>query len=157
LLRKHKNSMQHLTDPGRGNTGSLWPTQTIRKLYKAYTATLLLNSLTISSPSDFLRWNLPNANIPNPSFNVWLPTPTIGRISRFFGFNESRRYLLLRLFDLAYSFRIRLPLLVSAGFALFHYFSNYNLELELEIDSDEEDDEEVEIEIEIDIEDSDED
>ena len=149
--------MQHLTDSGRGNKGSLWPTQTVRKLYKTYTATLLLRSLTISSPADFLRWNLPNPGIPNSSFNVWVPTPTIGRISRFFGFNESRRYLLLRLFDLAYSFRIRLPLLVSAGFALFHYFSNYNLELELEIDSDEEDDEEVEIEIEIDIEDSDED
>ena len=144
--------MQHFMNPGGGSTGC--PTRTVGKLYNRYTASLLLTSLTISSPSDYLRWNPPNNNIPSTSFNLLVSPPTIGRISRLLGFNDSRRYVLLRLFDLAYSFRLRLPLLVSAGFCLCHFFSIYFPRVEINVELDEEDDDdEVEIEIEIDVED----
>jgi len=146
--------MQHLTKTGGGKTGSLWPTQTIRKLYKKYIATLLLNSLTIPSPSDYLRWNPPNAALPYPSFNQLVSHSSIGRISQLFGFNESRRYFLIRLFNLAYSFRVRLPLLISAGFALCHFFLtnvDFPLEVQLEIETDEEDDEEADIDVEVEV------
>ena len=139
--------MQRWANSGRGNTGGLWPTQTIRKVYNKYTTILLMNSLTISSPSEYLRWNQPNTDIPNSSFNFLVSPPTVGRISRLLGFNESRRYILLRLFDLAYSFRLRLPILVSVGYCLCHFFSIYFPRIEINVELEEEDDdEEIEIE-----------
>ena len=99
---------------------SWWPGSSVGKLNYRSTASLLLTSFTISSPSDSLRWTPPNTSL---SFLV--STPPVGRLSLLLGFNDSRRYFLLRLFDLAYSFRLRLPLLVSAGFLLGHCFFNY--------------------------------
>lgn len=122
--------MPNSTTPGRGNIENLWPNTTIRKLNR-FTASLLLHSLTLSSPSDYLRWS-PSDDIPNPSFNFLVGPPTIGRISRLLGLNEGRRYVLLRLFDLAYSFRLRLPLLISAGFCFVSYCLNYRVELIIE-------------------------
>ena len=141
--------MRRWTNSGRGDTGSLWPANTIRNVYNKYTTILLMNSLTISSPSEYLRWNQPNTDLPNSSFNFLVSPPTIGRISRLLGFNESRRYILLRLFDLAYSFRLRLPILVSVGYCLCHFFSIYfpRIEINVELEEEEEGDEEV-IEIE---------
>ena len=136
--------MPNSTSPGRGNIENLWPNTTIRKL-NGFTANLLLHSLTLSSPSDYLRWSPPD-NIPNPSFNFLVGPPSIGRISRLLGLNEGRRYVLLRLFDLAYSFRLRLPLLISAGFCFVSYCLNYRVELIIEEEGEDDGDVEAEVE-----------
>ena len=139
---------------GGGNTGTRWQwfsSNSVGKLNHRSTASLLLTSFTISSPSDFLRWTPPNA-----SASFLVPTSPVGRLSRLIGLSDSRRYVLLRLFDLAYSLRIRLPLLVSAGFLICHLFSIYTprIEINVEIVDEEDDDEDdVEVEIELNIED----
>ena len=138
---------------GGGNTGTGWPwcsSTSIGKLTNRSTAGLLLTSFTISSPSDSLRWTPPSTVA---SFLV--PAPPVGRLSRLIGFSDSRRYVLLRLFDLAYSLRLRLPLLVSAGFFLCHLFSIYfpRIEINVEVVDEEDDEDDVEVEIEFDIED----
>lgn len=141
--------MPLLKRSGGGNTGSWWPRSSVGKLNYRPTVSLLLTSFTISSPSDSLRWTPPNTSV---SFLV--STPPVWRLSRWLGFNESRRYCLIRLFDLAYSFRLRLPLLVSAGWVLCHFFSfmPFFPRVEINVEVDEEDDEEdVEIEIELDM------
>jgi len=139
--------MQLLNRSGGGNRSSWWPGSSVGKLNYRSTASLLLTSFTISSPSDSLRWTPPNTSL---SFLV--STPPVGRLSLLLGFNDSRRYFLLRLFDLAYSFRLRLPLLVSAGFFLGHCFFNYfpTVEINVELDEEEDDEEDVEIELNID-------
>ena len=136
--------MRRWTNSGRGDTGSLWPANTIKNVCNKYTTILLMNGLTISSPSEYLRWDQPNTDLPNSSFNFLVSPPTIGRISRLLGFNESRRYILLSLFDLAYRCRLKLPILVSVGWFFCHYFSIYfpTIEIDVELEEEEEDDDE---------------
>ena len=136
--------MRRWTNSGRGDTGSLWPANTISNVCNKYTTILLMNGLTISSPSEYLRWDQPNTDLPNSSFSFLVSPPTIGRISRLLGFNESRRYILLSLFDLAYRCRLKLPILVSVGWFFCHYFSIYfpTIEIDVELEEEEEDDDE---------------
>ena len=145
--------MKLLTGSSGGNTGNWWPTSSIGKLnYRSTASLLLITNYTISSPADSLRWAPPDTSV-----RFLVPTPSISRLSQLLGFNDSRHHFLLRLFDLAYSFRLRLPLLVSAGFFLCHFFSIYFPRVEINVELDEEDDDEddVELEIELDIEDGD--
>lgn len=144
--------MQLLTGSGGGSTGNWWSTSSIGKLsYRSTASLLLITNYTISSPADSLRWTPPDTSV-----RFLVPTPSISGLSRLLGFNDSRHHFLLRLFDLAYSFRLRLPLLVSAGFFLCHFFSIYFPRVEINVELDEDDDEDdVEIEIELDIEDED--
>ena len=127
---------------GGGISGTWWPWCTSNssgKIGQPSAASLLLTSFTISSPSDYLRWTPPNTSA---SFSV--PAPPVGGLSRLIGLNGCRRYVLLRLFDLGYALRLRLPLLISAGFFLCHLFSIYfpRIEINVEVVEDDIDDEE---------------
>lgn len=138
-----------------GKSGTWWPwslSNSTGKIGQPSTASLLLTSFTISSPSDSLRWT------PNTSASFSLSAPPVGGLSRLIGLSGCRRYILLRLFDLGYALRLRLPLLISAGFFLCHLFSIYfpRIEINVEVVEEEEDDfedeEQVEEEVEIDTE-----
>ena len=122
---------------GGGETGALWPWgyNSFNKKRHPLTASLLLTSLTISSPADSLRWTPPNIS----SISLSLSAPPVGRISRLLGLSGFRRYVLLRLFDLGYSLRLRLPILIFVGFLLC-YVKSINpprIEINLEIVDDE--------------------
>ena len=137
---------------GGGKSGTWWPwslSNSTGKIAQPSTASLLLTSFTISSPSDSLRWTPPNTSA---SFSV--SAPPVGGLSRLIGLSGCRRYILLRLFDLGYALRLRLPLLISAGFFLCHLFSIYfpRIEINVEVveEEDDLDDEEEVEEVEID-------
>ena len=139
----------------KGNISNVWRTSAFGKLkYRSTASLLLITSYTISSPADFLRWNTPDT-----SLNILVAKPSISTLSRLLGFNDSRRYFLLRLFDLAYSFRLRFALLVSAGFILSHFCSFLpflpRVEINIEVDEEDDDEDDIDIEIDLDVEDED--
>lgn len=83
------------------------------------------------------------------SSSIFIPTQmspdssTIGTFSKFLGLDQVFRTKVIRLLDLGYSLRIRLPLFVSAAFVLCHFISNYvpRVEINVQVIEDEEDDE----------------
>ena len=142
-------SMQLFKNSGGGNTSSYWPHYSGGKLSYRLTARLLLTTFTITSPSDCLRWTPPNT-----SLDLLVSAAPVGRLSRLLGFNESRRDFLLGLFNLAYSWRIRLPGLISAGFLVCRFFFDWIpwIEINAELEEEEEDEEEAVIELEVEVE-----
>lgn len=57
----------------------------------------------------------------------------IGAVSRFFGLDAIFKKKVLRLLDLGYALRFRLPLFVSAGFVLCHLFAHYVPRVEINV------------------------
>lgn len=64
-------------------------------------------------------------------------------ISRMLGLGPRFQSSLLRLLNLGYKCRIRLPLVISAGFTLLHIFVNYVPRIEINVEPAEEEEEEV--------------
>ena len=54
-----------------------------------------------------------------------LHSANVGAISRFFGLDAVFRKKVIQLLDLGYALRLKLPLIVSAGFVLCHLFISY--------------------------------
>jgi len=72
--------------------------------------------------------------------------PNISSLSRVIGFGPRFHASLVRLLELGYKCRIRLPLFISAGFVLCHIFSNYvpRVEINVEVIEDDHPEEEQE-------------
>ena len=145
-------SMQLFKNSGGGNTSSYWPHYSSGKLSYRLTAGLLLTNFTITSPSDCLRWTPPNTSRFHPFFIPSVSSAPVGRLSRLLRFNGSRRHFLLCLFNLSYSFRLRLPVLVAAGFLVCHYLFSWIPWIEINAELEEEDEEDADIELEVEVE-----
>lgn len=66
---------------------------------------------------------------------------TIGALSRLLGLDHLFRAKVIRLLDLGYALRVRLPLFVSCAFVLCHFISNYVPRVEINVQVIEEEDE----------------
>ena len=78
------------------------------------------------------------------------PASPVGHLSKFLGLGVVFRTKLLKLFDLGYSLRLRLPLLIATGFTLFrllnsnNYIPRVDIEFRVVDEEDPEDDDEEE-------------
>jgi len=75
-----------------------------------------------------------------------MPAFNLSCISRMIGIGPRFHNTLIGLLDLGYKCRIRLPLFISAGFVLCHFFSVYlpTVEINVEVIEDQQDDDEDE-------------
>ncbi len=78
------------------------------------------------------------------SFRVSRPwnTGNIGVVSRFFYLGPNFRKTVIQLLDFGYAVRLRLPLIVSAGFVLCHFLFSFLPRVEIDIGIEENGDDE---------------
>lgn len=116
-----------LGSPSAVSAHAHWlPLELIARIFRQTPATASASSGAISS-------SIVGAG---SSSSIWVSPESVWRLSRCLGLSAHFHLRLLHLLDLGFKCRLRLPLFISAGFALGHLAANYvprvefNLQLE---------------------------